>query len=49
VVSVVSELLGFSYTIVTPPDGLYGEKLPNGTYSGVMGLFTRKVGRAPEA
>ena len=37
----------FSYRLVTPPDGQWGRKYENGSWSGMMGMFQRKVGKKP--
>ncbi len=36
-----SQILGFTYEIVEPDDGFYGQKKENGAFTGVMGLMQR--------
>ncbi|XP_045589659.2 glutamate receptor-like [Procambarus clarkii] len=41
-VQVLSDTIGFDFELVRPPDGLWGNKLPNGSWSGMMGMVDRK-------
>ncbi|XP_069951441.1 probable glutamate receptor isoform X2 [Cherax quadricarinatus] len=34
--------INFSYRIVRPPDGVWGAKMPNGTWIGMVGMVVRK-------
>ena len=35
--------LSRSYSLVRPPDGTFGNRLPNGTITGMVGMVSRKV------
>lgn len=37
--------LHFRYKLVTPPDNRWGNKLSNGSWTGMLGQVLRKVGR----
>ena len=39
----LSELLNFSYTVTTPPDGEWGSKKDDGTWSGMVGQLETKI------
>ncbi|KAG7162429.1 Glutamate receptor ionotropic, kainate 4-like 5, partial [Homarus americanus] len=38
----IAESINFSYTYLRPPDGTWGTRLPNGSWSGMVGVVTRK-------
>ena len=39
----LSEMLNFSYTVSTPPDGQWGSKKDDGTWSGMVGQLETKI------
>ena len=39
----LSESLNFSYTVTTPPDGEWGSKKDDGTWSGMVGQLAAKT------
>ncbi|KAG7159607.1 Glutamate receptor-like 11 [Homarus americanus] len=41
VMEAIAESINFSYTYVRSPDRTWGTKLPNGSWSGMMGVVTR--------
>ncbi|KAF2349296.1 Ionotropic glutamate receptor L-glutamate and glycine-binding domain [Trinorchestia longiramus] len=42
VVSTLGKIMNFSIQVVTPSDGEWGKKLPNGSWSGIIGMVTRR-------
>ena len=35
-------VMNFTYTVIQPPDGQYGALLPDGTWSGMVGMLQRE-------
>ncbi|XP_064111335.1 glutamate receptor 1-like [Macrobrachium nipponense] len=42
VVNMFAQFYGFDYTLIRPPDGLWGAKQPDGSWNGMMGMVDRK-------
>ncbi|XP_063869652.1 probable glutamate receptor [Scylla paramamosain] len=42
VLEVLAQSLNFSYDVVPPPDGSFGNRLPNGTVTGMVGMVVRQ-------
>lgn len=39
IAEIFAQALGFSYQLLPPEDGEFGTRLPNGTWTGVMGML----------
>ncbi|XP_069172329.1 glutamate receptor ionotropic, kainate glr-3-like [Procambarus clarkii] len=37
-----SKMMGFDYLIVRPPDGIWSDRFPNGSYMGMVGMLMRE-------
>ncbi|XP_042885495.1 glutamate receptor ionotropic, delta-2-like [Penaeus japonicus] len=46
IMAIIANYMGVCYEWVVPKDGLYGYMLPNGTWTGMLGLVNRSVRRS---
>ena len=36
------ELMNFTYSVIEPPDGQWGARFPDGSWSGMVGMVQRE-------
>ncbi|XP_042858036.1 uncharacterized protein LOC122244245 [Penaeus japonicus] len=44
---IMASSVDFTYTYIRPPDGAWGAKQPDGSFSGMVGMLSRKVSLQP--